>query len=127
MINTLIQSRTFVVSALFLFFLGSLCLLSAHQASTRASGQALINVKLSGEMQPNGDVRPFFYEISPDSRYIVYAAHAYADGHPRPDPLSDGDGDGHARQPGSGDLFAGGERQGISNRASERSDEKRES
>src|SRR5690606_36294130 len=55
-----------------------LFLSTATQRPSQAAVQLLINRKLSGEMQPEGDV--IDYAISPDSRYAMFMADAELDG-----------------------------------------------
>jgi hypothetical protein len=60
------------MTAVLIFLMGGI--------SSQAAPRAQINVKLSGDMQPDGDLNDFdFFAISPDSRYAVYLADAATD------------------------------------------------
>ncbi len=59
---------------------GGLWLILTYFSSSQAAETALVNRKLSGVMQPDGDVkeRPRF-QISPDDNYVVYSADSDTD------------------------------------------------
>lgn len=70
----------FPALAAVLSLVGFALLASLPEPATRAAPNALVNVKLSGEMQPEGDVAPFYdFYVSPDGRYAVYNADAETD------------------------------------------------
>lgn len=63
-----------------LSLVGFALLASLPESPTRAAPGALVNVKLSGEMQPEGGVSTSYgFHVSPDGRYAVYHADAETD------------------------------------------------